>query len=478
MNNTGNKTLDRKLGLAALTATGICSMIGASIHVVPFMIQKNLPGIGPWVVPAFLMAALPAALAAVAYAALSAAMPRAGGSYLFASRGLSPAAGFIASFSQWFGLSVAIGVISYIIPAFIRDLFLSSGLEAIANGVTGPIVRPVLSIVILWLFVYINIRGAKTYSRILLPLMWLMFASGIVVMVAALLYEPMLFSVATDRTPAGIFNLEIFLSAVAVMFASYIGFDSIAQAGGEAEDPRKNLPRAIGRAVGGVTLFYVLFTISVYYLIPWQYVAEQSQQKDVTAPGLLSAVLPPVWTIPILAGAAIALLNDLPGMLLSVSRLLFAWGKDGIFPKYSASIHTKFRTPHIALIISGMMATVGILGSHFAGSFFLGIDIMVTAMLVNYLLMCITLLTIRRRNPELGKAVNLFSERTLKITGIAGTVVLLLFLIIHLKKDLQAEVSTWYFRSTWVYLIVMVTGLLIFYSGRKNTSKSFSELPD
>ncbi|MFZ9982936.1 MAG: amino acid transporter, partial [Cyclobacteriaceae bacterium] len=152
--------------------------------------------------------------------------------------------------------------------------------------------------------------------------------------------------------------------------------------------------------------------------------------------------------------------------------------KDWIFPGATAEDHQIFNTPHNAILISGMMATVGILGSDFAGSFFLGIDIMVTAMLVNYLLMCITLLTIRRRNPELGKAVNLFSERTLKITGIAGTIVLLLFLIIHLKKDLQSEVSAWYFRSTWVYLIVMVTGLLIFYSGRKNTGKSFSELPD
>ena len=111
------------MGLMLVTATGICSMMGASINVIPFMIQKNVPGIGPYVVPAFLFAAIPAIFAAYSYAILSSSMPRAGGSYLYASRGLNPYLGFIASFSQWFGLSIVIGVIAYIIvlPEFITS---------------------------------------------------------------------------------------------------------------------------------------------------------------------------------------------------------------------------------------------------------------------------------------------------------------------------------------------------------------------
>ncbi|MEO0332628.1 MAG: amino acid transporter, partial [Bacteroidota bacterium] len=73
--------LVRRLGLLGLAATGICSMLGASINVVPFMIQRNVPGIGPYVLPAFLLAAVPAVLAAFAYSLLASAMPRAGGSY-------------------------------------------------------------------------------------------------------------------------------------------------------------------------------------------------------------------------------------------------------------------------------------------------------------------------------------------------------------------------------------------------------------
>ncbi len=90
--------LKRNLGIVTLTATGICSMLGASIHVVPFMIQRNVPGIGPYVLPAFIFAMIPAFFAALAYGILSSAMPRAGGSYIYASRGLNPYLGFIASF--------------------------------------------------------------------------------------------------------------------------------------------------------------------------------------------------------------------------------------------------------------------------------------------------------------------------------------------------------------------------------------------
>jgi amino acid transporter len=150
------------LGLAA---TGICSMLGASIYVIPFMIQRNVPGIGSWVLPAFLFAAVPALLAAMAYAVLSSAMPRAGGSYLYASRGLHPYLGFVASFSQWFGLSIVIGVIAYIIVPFFRDIAAAfQWIEAAAILDTG-FVRVGLALLMVWGFVGVNVCGRQCARR-------------------------------------------------------------------------------------------------------------------------------------------------------------------------------------------------------------------------------------------------------------------------------------------------------------------------
>ena len=164
-------SLTRQMGLVGLAATGICSMIGASIYVVPFMIQRNVPGIGPYVLPAFLFAAIPATLAAFAYIILASAMPRAGGSYIYASRSLSPYLGFVASFSQWFGLSIAIGVVSYVIVPFLRDIATAMLWNDLATSLNNGMIRVSLSLIFLWTFVLINIKGVKLYERTVVPLM-------------------------------------------------------------------------------------------------------------------------------------------------------------------------------------------------------------------------------------------------------------------------------------------------------------------
>ncbi len=133
-------------------------MMGASINVMPFMIHRSVPGIGEFVLPAFVFAALPALLAAFAYGALASAMPRAGGSYLYASRGLHPYLGFIASFSQWFGLSIVIGVIAYIIVPFLRDIALALGWNDLGTLLETGWIRVSIALTLIWGFVGVNIR--------------------------------------------------------------------------------------------------------------------------------------------------------------------------------------------------------------------------------------------------------------------------------------------------------------------------------
>jgi APA family basic amino acid/polyamine antiporter len=241
------------MGLLLITATGICSMMGASINVIPFMIQKNVPGIGPYVVPAFLFAAIPAVFAAFAYAILSSAMPRAGGSYLYASRGLNPYLGFIASFSQWFGLSIVIGVISYIIVPFIRDIFFNLEFYNISDFLEIGSIRLIISLMFIWLFVYVNIIGGKLYKNTLIPMLIIMFSLGSIVIISGLIFNQNDFIDAVYRVESRViepildksFDWKIFLTASTLMFSSFIGFDAIAQTGNEAKNPTKNIPKAI-----------------------------------------------------------------------------------------------------------------------------------------------------------------------------------------------------------------------------------------
>jgi amino acid transporter len=142
---------------------------------------------------------------------------------------------------------------------------------------------------------------------------------------------------------------------------------------------------------------------------------------------------------------------------------MFAWAEDGIFPPVVARIHRRFHTPHVAIVLSGLVATGGILGSHLAGDFFLGVDILVTSMLVNFLLMCVSVLALPRRNPALAREIRFGRGRTLqRVVGAVGALVLAGYLAIHVVKDLDADVGAWYLHSTWIWIGVLSAASVVF----------------
>ncbi len=463
--------LDRGLGLTGLVATGVCAMIGGAINIIPFAIQRSVPGIGPNVFPAYLLAGVPALLAGIAFAILASAMPRAGGTYVYASRALNPYLGFVASFSQWMAISVAMGVVSYLLVPFLRDVAVAAGADGLAAFLERGPVRLALSLGFLWTAVAVNIRGIGTYQRTVVPLMFLTLILCGLVIVAGFWYDQADFVAALAARDGSTvpdiattpLTAAILLPAATILFSSFIGFDSIAQAGGEARNPGRNLPLAILIAVGGVAIFYFLFTTALYHAVPWQFVADQATRRDLTAPGLLGYLLPRPLTVLIVAGAAVALIKDLPAMLLGVSRLMFAWGEDGIFPAAVARVHPVRRTPHVAILASGIMASLSVLGCYVARDFFLGVDILVTAMLVNFFLMCLSVIFLPSRNPAIAARITVVPNRALQLPlAILGAVVIAGFFVIHTWKDLHAPIP-WFLRSTWDWLIVLAIGSLIYF---------------
>ena len=156
-----------------------------------------------------------------------------------------------------------------------------------------------------------------------------------------------------------------------------------------------------------------------------------------------------------------------------------------IFPRSVARVHPTRRTPGVAIVLSGLMASVGILGSHLAGDFFLGVDILVTSMLINFLVMCLSVLWLPRRNPELAQRVTVARSRRVQVPlASLGVVLLGSFLVIHVWKDMTSTVEAWYFHSTLVWLLVMVVASAIYFREMRSLRRSgvdiaarFNELP-
>lgn len=463
--------LTRELGLLGLVATGVCAMLGAGVNVVPFMIQRNVPGIGPYVLLAYGLGVVPALLAAFSYAILASAMPRAGGSYVFASRAISPYLGFVASFSQWFGLSMAIGVVSYVLVPFLRDIAESLSLAGAVRFLEAGPSRLLLPLAFLWLFTLVNLLGTKLYERTLVPLMVLMFLGGLVAITAGFAFDHQDFvaavaareGVLVSLTPAAGFRWRVVLSASVLLFSSFVGFDAVAQAGGEARNPGRNLPLAIVISILGVGSYYMLFTAAVYHAVPWSFVAERAATTDLTAPGLLGYLLPSGWALVIVGGATVALANDLPAMILSVSRLVFAWSEDEIFPSSLAAVNRSYHTPHWAIVLSAATASAGIVLNHASGDFFVGVDLLVTAMLVNFFLMSASVLLLPRRNPDLAKEIRFLERRWQQLfVGGAGSLLIAALAVIQVTKDLSTPMAHWYYHAFLTYLLVLGVATAIF----------------
>ncbi len=482
------------MGLLGLIATALCAMIGVGINIIPFMIQRSQPGIGAAVPLAFLVAAVPAGLAALCYAILSSTMPRAGGSYVFATRGLSPFFGFLSSFAQWFGLSMGMGVVGYLLVPMIRDLVATAGWPELAPYFNTGLVRVPLALAAIWAFWAVNILGIRTYERAVIAMTIIMVVGPVLMTVTGFLSSQEDFMAALSAravtgppaVPLPEFTTETFLAAAVILFSSFIGFDAIAQAGGEAQNPSRNLPRSIVIAIGAVTLYYIAFSASVYHAVPWEHIYRVSLVQDVSAPALLAPLMPAWLAIIMLLAVTGGILDSIPSVMLANSRMIYAFSADRIFPTVFARIHRRYRTPHHAITLTAVAGSLSVVGCHMAGDFFLGVDLLVVSMLVNFVVVAIAVVTLPRVNPDLYRNVAFIRSRGPQIAIAGAAIVLLLgLLVVQVVADLTSA-SPWYLKSTVAWLAVMGLASLVFARSWRALRKAgidpraqiFNRLPD
>ena len=186
------------------------------------------------------------------------------------------------------------GVVSFLITPFLRDIAVALQWRGAAATLEHPVTRLVIALAVLWAATGLNLLGVKAYERLMVPLMFLTFALGSVVIVAGFAFDHADFAAALAgaRAAAPLRRRRrrrrcapALLPASVLLFASFIGFDSIAQAGGEARRPAATCRWPSSSPSASSPSFYFLFTAAVYHTAPWHYVAAEAQRRDVTAPG-------------------------------------------------------------------------------------------------------------------------------------------------------------------------------------------------
>jgi APA family basic amino acid/polyamine antiporter len=142
-------------------------------------------------------------------------------------------------------------------------------------------------------------------------------------------------------------------SAAAIIFFAYIGFDAVSTAAEESRNPQRDMPIGILASLGICTVLYVAVAAVLTGMAPWHKLGNAEPLAYVfTALGMN-------WTASIIAlGAVVATTSALIPYQAGQPRIFFSMSRDGLLPALFGRVHPRFRTPHVATLITGVVVAV------------------------------------------------------------------------------------------------------------------------
>jgi APA family basic amino acid/polyamine antiporter len=155
------------------------------------------------------------------------------------------------------------------------------------------------------------------------------------------------------------------LRGAGVIFFAYIGFDAVSTSAQEARNPQRDMPRGILGSLAVCTVLYVLVSGVMVGLVPYREMLnepaplvvaiEAAAQKAAGTPweGLMAAV-----QILVTVGALAGLSSVMVVMILAQPRIFLSMSRDGLLPPWAGRIHSRYRTPHISTVVTGIAVAI------------------------------------------------------------------------------------------------------------------------
>jgi amino acid transporter len=371
---TKDEGLVRAVGVRGLTAGIINYTIGAGIFVLPAVIAARVAGAAPVV---YVICAIAMGMIVLCFADAGSRVSLTGGTYAYAEVAFGPFVGFIVATSLWFGSMV-------LASAAVANIFVDT-LSQISPRFASPVSRNGTLVVMYAALAAINIRGVK-------------IGSGVVQTVTAAKLTPLLILVGVGLFAINVGNFawpgmppagELARSTVILIFA-FLGIESALTPSGEVRDPARTVPRAIFLALIVVTLLYMGVQIVAQGVLG----AELASNTRAPLAETAKRVLGSGGQMLVLLGAAISTFGYVAGDMLAAPRGIYALGRDRLLPAAIGSIHPRFRTPHVAILIHAALCLVFAL----TGSFERLAVLSVIPVLIVYLICCLATIQLRRRD--------------------------------------------------------------------------------
>ncbi|MBB4062518.1 amino acid transporter [Salinibacter ruber] len=183
------------------------------------------------------------------------------------------------------------------------------------------------------------------------------------------------------------------LTTAALVFTSYLGFVQIATVAGEIKAPSRNLPRSM---IGSVLLVGTLYVLTIFIstsLLGSEQLAEMGETAVVNVGRSIAGTF---GAAALLGGGLLATLSSANASILSASRSIYALSRDDLVPSQVERINRRYRTPHVALLLTGGIIVALIL----FGRVEVLAEVASLLHLFMYGLICVALLVLRQSPPD------------------------------------------------------------------------------
>jgi len=396
---------------------------------------------GPAVIVSYLIAAVISSLLCAALTEMAVAHPAAGSFGLYADRYLSPFAGYAVRVSYWLMQVIATGGHMVAITTYMGFWF--PGMPA-AVWVVG------FAAALAWL----NTRDVGTFGSFEY---WFSMIKVVAIGLFVLLAGGLLAGVIGAESPGlrhytahGGFAPNgfggIWIGAVFAIY-SFIGVEVVAVTSGEAKDPARTIPAAMGRMILGLTLLYGATMLLVVGVAPWPelgvgespFVTVLRTSGIAFAAGLMNFVV---------LSAALSSAN---ANLYLCTRMLFSLSQGGYVPEAVGRVNRR-GVPVLAVVISSLGLGLAVIlqarwGNTAAYTWFFGVALF-GAMLV-WITIFVTHLKFRAQRRRSGEGLPHEIRFSRLMSGLGLALVL------------AVVASTWWIPSLRVTVLVAIPWLAV-----------------
>src|SRR2546423_13970192 len=381
-------TLKRTLGPINVTLLGIGAIIGAGIFATVGTAaagDASRPGAGPSLMLSFVITAIVCGFTALCYAEFASMVPISGSAYTYSYATLGELVAWIIGWDLIIeyavgNVAVAISWANYFrtlmdgvgihIPAWLGTDYRTAAKLAETNPAayaeqfgSAPhifghaIIFNLLAFGIVALITIVLVWGIKESAEfnagmVMVKIIVLLFFIGMA------LYYVSPSKMMVNYHPFQPTGWHGTLAAAAVVFFAYIGFDAVSTVAEECKNPARDLPIGIIASLGICTVLYVIVGAVFTGIIPYhELVTKLANEQAEPLTMALDRVAPPGtnWPSTIVAfGSVIAHTAVLLVFQLGQPRIFFSMTRDGLLPSVFASVHPRFKTPHVTTILTGI----------------------------------------------------------------------------------------------------------------------------